>query len=446
MRPSPVPLLALLLAAPAPAQQFVRVDAELPSTAAPPLPEPWQLDRGVLQHAFDREGWSAMRATAPPGAVRALARVPAGTWFAACERGLFVCDEQHPVLDPADVRDGVVAGPLVGVAADARGRVWLCGVDSFGVLDPALRFGRVFTAADGLPAPPFRGVAVAADGRVILTAANGAFAYTPDAEPPPRATAVPDASRSLRASPDGTVDVPVGAEGRGGATLRVRRRHHHMLVPLVDGRVSGLRPGRHVLEVHAVDRDLNRTVVGEYTVDVPLPRVFDPRLLLGAAAFGAALLFAAAYRARRGQRTGARLAWAAARTAVLAVVLLQLLAALLGYGRSWPFVGFTMYTETWREDDVLYRPRITGVRADGSRTSLHEHEVGVHQDGYWQMLAEVAFGGDAAARALFAKVARCRRDGETPFTGFVLADGRIRLTANGPVDVAPTVLVAWSAR
>jgi hypothetical protein len=382
-------------------------------------------------------------ATTPCGRVHALTQVPSGTVVVACERGLFVCDVQHPVLDPADVRDGGPRGEVRSVVADATGRVWWCNEHELGVVDLRLRCGRRFTASDGLPSAPLQRVALGFDHRLVVVTANGTFGYRIDRGAPP--ALVGELPATVVANADGDATLPITVRAHGGGTLRVRRKHHHMVQPLDGQLVRGLRPGRHVLEVRAFDRDLRSTVLGECTVDVPLPGRFDVRWLFGAAGLAVMVVWWWAWRARPGSGFR-RVAGASLRAALVAIAGLQLVAALLGYGRAWPFVGFSMYTETWHEHDVVFRPRIVGVRADGERVPLHEHQVGVHQDGYWQMLAEVAFGGDAAARAFFAKVARCRRPDDPPFTGFLLADGRIRLTAGGPVDVAPTVLVAWSER
>ncbi|MFY9345944.1 MAG: hypothetical protein WAT39_25855, partial [Planctomycetota bacterium] len=319
--------------------------------------------------------------------------------------------------------------------------VWCCTVAAFGVVDLRLRFGRTFTAADGLPPGPFLGVAVATDGRVLLRTERGLYAYQPDIGPAPSPVTAPPADTPLVAAADGTLALPIVAAARGGATFRLRRRHHHLFVPF-DGALSGLRPGRHFVEVHAVDRDLRVARVAEYTVDVPVPPQFDTRLVPAVLGALVLALLAVAFATGGGGSITARLGRAALRVGVLVVVLLQLAAAFAGYGRSWPFAGFSMYTENWHRGDVLYRPRIVGLRADGSRTALHEDDLGVMQDGYWQVLAEVAFGVDRHRRELMAKVARRASPG-APFIGYTLADGRIRLTADGPVDVAPTVLLEY---
>jgi hypothetical protein len=448
-------LLAVVLAVATPlvAQDFV-------PTNAPPTPVfastldftgnvgVFSVADGVLRRAGGPAPLAGIvvPATAPTGRVHALVQLPVGTIVVGCERGLFVCDAEHAVLDPADLRDGAPRGEVRSVVADSAGRVWWCSEQDLGVVDLRLRFGRTFTAADGVPPGPLRRVALApidGDTRLVVETESGAFAYRIDAGPPPRATAPLPAV--VAANSAGEATLPISVAARGGGTLRVRRRHHHLVVPLDGQVVRGLRPGRHGLEVWAFDRDLRSTVLGECTVEVPLPPQFDTRLVPVLLAAFVMVLFAVAWRTGGAGSVGARFGRAAARTGVLTIVLLQAAAAIAGYGRSWPFVGFTMYTETWHHDDVLFRPRIVGLRSDGTRVPLHENEVGVVQDGYWQMLAEVAFGDERHRRELLQRVA-LRAGNGAPFVGFVLADGRIRLTADGPVDVAPTVLLEHRAR
>jgi hypothetical protein len=385
-------------------------------------------------------------AAAGPGRVHAITALPDGTVVAACERGLFVCDRDHLVLDAPDVRDGLPPGAPRSVHADAAGRVWLCTETAFGVVDVHHGFGRTFTPADGLPAPPFLRVADGGGGRLLLETAAGVFAYAPDLGPAPR-TATPAARRALTATSDGTVAIDLEVQALGGASLRQRRRHHHLLVAVDGAMLRGLRPGSHVVEVHAIDRDLRRSLVAEYDVVVPLPAVFDTRLLPVLAGIGALLVWVFAWLGTSPGRTRwQRVRLATGRAALAVVVLLQGIAACLGYGRSWPFMGFSMYTQTWQPDSVLHHPWIEATRADGSRRIMQANEAGVVQDDYWPMLAEIVFGGEVAHRRFFEQVAARRRPDEAPYVGFVLCDGRIRLTQQGPVDVAPRVLVHYVAR
>ncbi|MBL9078942.1 MAG: hypothetical protein JNL08_15665 [Planctomycetes bacterium] len=378
-----------------------------------------------------------------PGAVRAFARAASGVVYVAAERGLFVLDAGHPVLDPMDLRDGVPPGAPTGLAIDAQDRLWLATEQAFGVVDPRFGFGRTFTAADGLPAGPFGGVALAADGSVLLAARDGTFGYRPDQGPPPQRTGGA-AAPSLTATSDGEVALDLRASGRGGATLRQRRRHDHQLRAMDGAVLQGLKPGRHTVEVHAVDRDLRRAVVAVCDVTVPLPPQFRTRFL-PVVAFGVLLLLAvgAFGRARPGAALWRRTLRAAGNALLVFVCGLQVLAACLGYGRSWPFVGFSMYTENWHEGSVLYRPELEGLLADGTRVLGAGEQTALLQDGYWQMLAEVVFGGPAAQQALLERWNAHRHAGLPRLHGFRLLDTRIRLTARGPVDVAPNVVVEY---
>jgi hypothetical protein len=237
-------------------------------------------------------------ATTPCGRVHALTQVPSGTVVVACERGLFVCDVQHPVLDPADLRDGGPRGEVRSVVADATGRVWWCNEHELGVVDLRLRCGRRFTASDGLPPAPLQRVALGFDHRLVVVTANGTFGYRIDRGAPP--ALVGELPATVVANADGDATLPITVRARGGGTLRVRRKHHHMVQPLDGQLVRGLRPGRHVLEVRAFDRDLRCTVLGECTVDVPLPARFDVRWWFGAAGLAVVVVWWWAWRARPG--------------------------------------------------------------------------------------------------------------------------------------------------
>jgi hypothetical protein len=433
-------------------EAFTRLPAGPPSAMAEVVTADrarWRIESGRLWCWRGAERTEVgCSAAAGPGTVRAIALHPHGTVFVAAERGLFVCDSQHAVLDGADLCDGVPTGSLLGVHVDGRGRVWLCSAEAFGVVDARFGFGRTFGIADGLPPPPYRAVAAGADGGIVLHTADGAFGYRPDQGPPPR---LPGAGggvdrRRLAASAAGTVVVDLAATANGGAMLRMRRRHHHLLQPVVDNTLVGLRPGQHIVEVHAFDRDLRSALVAEYDVNVPLPAALarGPLIVLGAV--GAASLLGVFLIAARRRGAGWRgVPRALASAALAGVVALQVLAAWLGYGRSWPFVGFTMYTENWHEGSVLHRPRILGLVGDEVSAELSPWEVGIVQDGYWQMLAEILHGGVAAQQRLWQQIAARRPEGARLLTGYLIVDARIRLTPDGPIEVAPTVMLRHEA-
>ena len=155
----------------------------------------------------------------------------------------------------------------------------------------------------------------------------------------------------------------------------------------------------------------------------------------------AGLLLVALSWPRSGRR---RVARTLLRAGVVGVLSLQLLAALLGYGRSWPFVGFSMYTETYREGSLLYKPLVLGVREDGSEVGLVDWDLGLRQDGYWHVLSELVYGDDALLQKHLSILASRRPS--YAVTGLKFTDTRKRLTSDGPVDVAPVILRQWRQR
>ena len=45
---------------------------------------------------------------------------------------------------------------------------------------------------------------------------------------------------------------------------------------------------------------------------------------------------------------------------LVAAVGLQILAGILEHGRSYPFIGFSMYSEVYRKDHLIYTPEFYG--------------------------------------------------------------------------------------
>ena len=387
---------------------------------------------------FDGDGPRPAACTHPDGtgAVHAIASSGFGQCVVAAEHGLFVLDEAHPVADLADLRSGCPDGALLGVAPVGDGRLFVCTETQFGCVDLRHGYGFCFGAEQGVPPGPFLGVKKAGDA-VVLQTRDGAFSYRPDAVAAPRPTGgeVERGERTVAFGERLQVAPPVDAPGP--TRLVARRHHHHLLRPLVDGGLPGLRPGQHTVEVFALDQDLRRVQVGHYAVHVPLPAKFSTRWLPLAAA-GAGLLVLLSAVPRRGRR---RVPRALLRAGVFSVLGLQVLAALLGYGRSWPFMGFSMYTETYREGSLLYKPQVLGVRDDGGLVPLIDWDLGLRQDGYWQTLSELCYGDEDVLQHHLAIVAERRP--QYGVTGLRFTDTRKRLTRSGPVDVAPVVVREW---
>ena len=401
------------------------------------------LRAGVLELASTASPGTSTRRPAPctdpadTGRVTQLAATGLGQCVVAAERGLFVLDEAHPVADLVSLRDGGLEGALRGVVSAGDGRVFVCTRDAFGCVDLRHRYGFSFGEGQGVPDGPYLGLGDGGGRDVLLFTAAGTFRYRPDQGSPPQPVGGALDRRDLRLDAGAAAPVAPSEVAAGVVQLRARRQHHHLLVPLEDGRLPGLRPGSHAVEVYAIDRDLRRTLVGRHQVEVAPPPQLSKRALLAGAGIAAALLVALAW-PRRGRRRAAR---ALLRVGVFGVLALQVMAAGLGYGRSWPFMGFSMYTEVYREGSLLYKPQVLGLRDDGSAVALVDWDLGLRQDGYWQVLSELVYGADAMLQQRIGVLAARRPDYRV--TGLRFTDTRKRLTRDGPVDVAPVVLREW---
>lgn len=374
------------------------------------------------------------------GKFHALTREPSGRVVLAADRGLFVLDAEHVIADRMDVEDDLPEGAPLGVAADDHNRIWLCTSSDFAVVDARFGYTRTFARED-LPPGPFLSVHTA-KARVLLQTQHGWFSYRPDQGQPPSTLDGKLAEDSLRADPDGRVKIALKVRGNGGATLRHRRHHHHRLYPVRDDLVDGLRPGKHVVEVLGIDRDLRTGLVARYNVHAPLPPQYSVLWLPVMAAGGCVVLLLLAW-PRRGRRRKTR---ALLRTGLAAVLGVQLLAATLGYGRSWPFVGFSMYTENYYPGSVLYKPRLRGIFEDGRIEQVGFWAAGIVQDDAWQMLSELAHGStERLQKRLDIMNRRRQQSGHRgpKYVGIEIADMRTRLTADGPFLVAPTIIRRW---
>lgn len=458
-----LPPLSLLLAACAPWQAAPEPAFErLPDGAPWPAPAEARLP-GDVRYAVEGGRLVRLRGgvretlgctlEGGPGAVRALAHHPAGTTFVAAERGLFRVSPEVDHLDPVEFAGGEPPGAPVGLHYDGDGRLWMATEQGFGCLDTLQFFGRSIGPGDGLPPGPFLDLAAEPDGALLLRAAGGVYRYRPGRGPPPAAR-VPavdgrprgDSGEAVEVAPDGAFELALEGEALGGASFRYRLRRHHLWRPLDAplGRVAHLEPGRHEVLVAAYDRDLVRSEPVSLAVRVPYPRQFDERLLVPAAA-GAALgvLVLFVLRARRRVRAGAPARAEYARGVVGAglftVLGLQLLTALVPHARSWPFVGFAMYTEKYRAGDCTYKQTLYAIRRDGTRYEFRPHDAGYGQYVFKRALAPLVHGDDAARQAFLDEF----NTRNVPVRGFLIQDERHRLTPGGPVPVAATVMCLY---
>jgi hypothetical protein len=243
---------------------------------------------------------------------------------------------------------------------------------------------------------------------------------------------------------DGALELELEGTGAGGARFRYRRVGHHLWRELQAprDRVVDLEPGEHTLEVIAIDRDLRRSELELERVHVPVPWYFRTQVLLVGAALALALcaglaLFAA-WRAGGGlARTGRALL-----SGTLAFLVgLQVLGGLVPHARSWPIIGFAMYTDVYREWGYAWQMAFYGVLRDGTRVPVRPWDSGYGQFEFSRDLADASFGGEDAQRAFLSRWNE--RYARGAFRGFVVQDERFRLTPDGPVEVAPVVYAVW---
>lgn len=393
-----------------------------------------------------------LRSTAPGGTgpIRAFAPDPTGvTWIAAGE-GIFLASPETGVADPLELKKGAPPGRPVGLHLDRKRRLWIATDTSFGVIDAGTLEGRTFTPADGLPASPPRGLAAAADGSLLLITADGAYRYRPDtgSRPTVSITTVngrPHApGRPVTFEYPGSLTLTLSGTGLGGPAFRIlpSERGRYKIGSL-EGSTAVLEridPGRRVVEVVAVDRDLNVSAPAAVTVDVSWPFFLRPPFVaatgLAAAAAVLAVFLLAARRSGGGRPAYAR----AAVSAFLAPVLgLQILAGLVPHARGWPFVGFSMYTRTSGEGRVVGYRILEALGRDGSARPVNTW--GIFAAHLSQVVHPLLTGRSQGAGHLVRIYNE--RSGRPPIVGFRLRAYRHRLTADGPVRIAPLTVYQY---
>jgi hypothetical protein len=385
---------------------------------------------------------------AGPGEISDLALDPAGNTFVAAERGLFLLGLDVDALDPVGLGEGAPRGRPTSVFVDAERRVWIGTEEAFGVVEPSFFWGRTIGAGDGLDrAGPYR-VAAGARGEIVLETSGGLLRYRPDAEPGP---ALATLALDDRPCPAGaTFHLAYGSPPRlaatgsanGGATFRWRVDRHHIWRSLAEDRVDpALAPGSHVLEVVAIDRDLDRSLARSVTLDVAAPRGYDPRILAGGGALLALAL--AGIGILRAVRRGGRRAWlrGALGGAIATALLGQIVAGLVPHAKAWPFVGFSMYTETHAEGGITYDEGLVGIDAHGNRRWIDELSLGMDSDNRWQVLGSILAGGASVASGWLERYNRIHP--EAPLKGLQVTARRRRLTRDGPVPIAPLVFGSY---
>lgn len=385
------------------------------------------------------------------GIIRSLARHASGTVFIAAEKGLFICHPDVDRLDAVLYRDGVPPGSPIGVHVDRWDRLWLATENGFGPVHCSQFFGRSFQAEDGLPAGPFTGFAVAADGSMILSSARGSYRYRPDQGSQPNIQAITVQGKSLAAGDrlqlDGDSCAPeIQAKAVSAPSLRWRRQGHHLLRALQADGISELKPGDLRLEFYVLDRDLNLSPPYPLDLQVPYPDAYSKESLLGAVGgSGLAIFLLMIYLARRARRNWpAAIARGLGNGLIISLIGMQCLGAYLAHGRSYPFVGFTMYTEVYEKSSLTFTPVFYGIYADGRREELFASYRSYTGLGTMTAFSHLLYCSEAERRQYIEEYrARDWWGHEKLIDGFELRMERKRLTPSGPERVAPIILMEW---
>ena len=350
------------------------------------------------------------------GPIHAVAKSPTGTVYVAAGRGLFSLSDDVRHTTPLPLGEGAPTGVIRKLRVDARGTIWIATDTSFGCVEPVHLFGRTL------------GKAVEFDR------------YQPAAD-----DAIPELRivSSDTEPVDGVLRVTVAATGDSrGAPIyayRNRKRHRFKWQTSPGFAIEGFEPGKQRLDFVVFDQDLRRSKAVTLEVDVPYPRAFSKRFLLSAVGISlVCILGFLLFRARRLGGGKLRYTRALLSTFLVYAVGLQLLVGVIPHGRSWPFVGFAMYTNRYDAGEHIYKPVLLGVRADHSTIIIRPEHAGYASDGHWQALIPLVYDGDEVSRRFLD--AYNRAVPEARLRGFVVHDTKHRLTAEGPVKVAPVVM------
>jgi hypothetical protein len=397
----------------------------------------------------------ALACTDPAGTgeIRDLALDPSGLVFVAAARGLFVVSAEVDALDPVELREGAPRGAPRSVHVDAERRVWIATEEELGVVDPSFGWGRTMTREaesreDGPPGgPPYR-LAGEPDGALVIETADGVFRYRPDQGPAPAVTRLEADGKTIEDGMTVTgayghpLSVSAEAHAEGGATFRWRLDGNHVWRELGTEPIEDIHPGAHVLEVIAIDRDLRRSEPARVAIQYDLPpqyeKSFVVRVGLVVIAIVTAFFFWLARRSGGGREAWRRVPVSAAIAIVIGV---QILAGLVPHAKGWPFIGFSMYTNTYGENWIIYDGGVFGIEPGGTTRKLEYHAVVPFADDRWQVIGPIIDGGPEFSRDWMERYNA--RHPETRIVGLQARADRRRLTPDGAVPIAPLVFSSY---
>lgn len=383
---------------------------------------------------------------AGPGRVLALAADPAGLTFVAAEHGLFVLGPFVDVLDPIEPEGDLPRGRPTSVHVDAERRVWFATEEGVGVLEPSHFHGRRLASAALAPGAAYR-LSGGPQGKLVIRWDGGEHVHDPGAGPGPRLARVRidgvelASGATIERASGAELAIELSGEAAGGATFRYRVDGHHVWRTLAPGaRLPVPNPGARTLEFVAEDEDLDRSEPVLVRVRVGYPFYFSGAFVL-AAVLGAGLLLAGFFLARLRSAGRPQPVRALVSAALALVIGLQLVAGLVPHAKGWPFVGFGMYTKQSRRDGLVYAEHVVMLRPDGRELLVLLQSAGVVVDEPWEVIRPLIDRGEPALRAYLAAW-RARNPGQA-VVGLQVQAQRSRLTAHGPVTVAPLVLAHY---
>ncbi len=379
------------------------------------------------------------------GQVHDICKGPAGIVFVAADRGLFTISPEVEHLDRIHLQDGAPEPPFLGLEYVRGYRLYVVTADVLSCLDTRQFFGRQ-AAEDRARPGPFLGLSKAVNGALKIETSRGERTYLPDAAPPPKLELLTVDGRAFldghRLEVEHGRRVMVRWRTGPGARVRYRLFRHHLWRSLdqEEATLPVLEPGDHTVLLAAFDRDLQRSDDVALQLRVRYPPRFDKRLLVPAAALGAlAVLLLLLFRARRGGSRSGAYRRATVSAGLIVVLTLQLLVAMIPHGRSWPFVGFSMYTEVYRPGGHTFHTRAFAVRRDGSLRELGSYSAAFSLFEWKRALVPLMFGPDPVREEFLAGLQQKHPD--QGFVGFVVRTDKQCLTARGPVPVAPLIMM-----
>lgn len=388
---------------------------------------------------------------APLGVVWDLAPDPSGLTYVAADEGVFVVAPGLSALERVPFRDGAPAGRPRAVAMDGSRHLWVATESAVGVLDPNFGWGRCLSEGDLPGDGPF---GLRLEGGILeILGSGGSKRIEVGGD-----LLAQDPSVAFAASVNGVLltagapavlpfmygDVPrievTGADGgpRGGDWMaRYRVNGHHRLRSLDDDRaLKELAPGRHRLEIFGFDRCLRRTPPLAIELHVGAPFYYQKWFLLSAVgALGAGISGFFALRARRRRSTAMRVL---ASTAILGALCLQVVAGIWPHAKGWPFVGYSMYSQSFDPSGHVHEPLLHFLDDKGRSVTRSAYSMGLAVDSPWQVLHPLIDGYEPAIARMW-DIMPALLPGRN-ITSFQVVSERTKLMPTGPVPVPPLVL------